>query len=112
MDEISVKGIDHDLSPGELFKGQRRDKLGGVLRHDHFHCGVLFDQCGCQSCRLVGSDSAGNAKQNRFSLQHTKSSRIGSFAFIIPRLGLDVKAGFLLGFLKQLCYNTVLGGSP
>ena len=62
MHEVPVKGINHDLASGELLKGQRRDKLGGVLRHHHLNSGVLLDQRGRQCRCLIGRDSAGYAK--------------------------------------------------
>ena len=62
MHEVSVKGINHDLASSELLKGQRRDKLGGVLRHHHLNSGVLLDQRGRQCRCLIGRDSAGYAK--------------------------------------------------
>ena len=82
MHKIPVKGIDQNLAPGELLKGQRCNKLGGMFRHDHFHSGMLLDQCGCQRHRFIGGNSAGNTQQNGFSLQHIESSRMVSYCIL------------------------------
>ena len=96
MHKIPVKGIDHNLAPGELLKGQRRNKFSGIFCHDHLNGSMLLNQCGCQCCCFIGGNSAGNPQQNGFSLQHIVSSRMGSILYIIAVISEAVKSGFLL----------------
>ena len=74
MHKVAVKGVDDGLASGQLFKGQRRNELGGVFRHDHLYCGVQLDEGRCQRGCLIGGDPAGNTQQNGFFLQHMNTS--------------------------------------
>ncbi len=66
--KIAVEGIHHGTSAGELLEGQRRNKFGGIFRHDHLHRRVLFHKTGSQGGCLIGGNAAGNAQKNGLSL--------------------------------------------
>ena len=68
MGEIPVKGVDNGAAARQLFKGQRGDKLRGVLGHNHLHRRVLLDQSRAESRGLIGGNAAGNAQKDGFSL--------------------------------------------
>ena len=75
MGEVPVEGVHHGAVPGELFKGEGRDELGGVLGQDHLHMAVLLDQGGGQGRGLVGGDAACDPEKDCFSAEHgTKTS--------------------------------------
>ncbi len=76
MLKITVKSIDRDLVPSQGFKGQGRDELRGIARHEHMDIGMLLDQCGGKICRLIGRDAAADAKQYGFSFEHGKNTSI------------------------------------
>jgi hypothetical protein len=54
---------------GERLESDRRDETGRRLGHHHLHGGTFPDQQANQFGRLVGSDAAGDAKDDVFSCQ-------------------------------------------
>ena len=78
MGEVPVKGVHHGAVPSELFKGERRDELGGVFGHNHLYLAVLFDQGGGQGGGLKGGNAACDPEKDCFSAEHgTKTSFLG-----------------------------------
>ena len=68
--EIAVKGIDNAFVAYQAFEGYRVYKVRCVLRHNHVHVCVKFDECACKICNFVSRNSARNAEQNGFTFQH------------------------------------------
>ena len=68
MGEIPVEGVDDGAAACQLLKGQRGDKLRGVLGHNDLHRRVLLDQGRAEGRGLIGGNAAGDAQKDGFSL--------------------------------------------
>ena len=64
--KIPVEGVHHTPVPGELFKGERGDKLCGMGGHNHLYIGVLLHQRGGQRRRFIGRNASCNPQQDGF----------------------------------------------
>ena len=68
--EVAVEGIHDALIVGKRFERHGRNKLGGVLRHNHMHIGMQLNEHRSQIGALVGSNTARNAQYDGLSRQH------------------------------------------
>ena len=68
--EVTVEGINNALVVGKRFERHGRNKLGGVLRHNHMHIGMQLNEHRSQIGALVGSNTARNAQYDGLSRQH------------------------------------------
>ena len=68
--KIAVEGINDALIVGKCLERHRRDELGGVLRHNHMHIGMQFNEHRSQIGALVSSNTARNAQYDGLSRQH------------------------------------------
>ena len=66
--KIPVKGVHQCLVAGQRLKGHRRDKLCGVLGHEHLHIAPQLHQGGSQVGHFVCGDPAGDPQHHRLSL--------------------------------------------
>ena len=63
------EGVRHRGMIAEGFKGQRRDELAGVLRHNDVHLRPGLAQAGNKLARLIGGDASRHAQHHVFSFQ-------------------------------------------
>ena len=66
--EIPVEGVHQRLVAGQRLKGHRRDKLRGVLGHEHLHIAPQLHQSGSQVGHFIRGDPAGDPQHHRLSL--------------------------------------------
>ena len=64
--EIAVEGIYHTFIAGQCFKGNRRNKLAGIFRHDHMHIRMQLHEHACHICHFIRSDAACYTQNNSF----------------------------------------------
>ena len=67
---IPVESIRDALSARQRLEGDRRDELCRVLCHDHVDFRMLLDETAREVGGLIGGNTACDAEQNGFSLQH------------------------------------------
>ena len=64
--EIAVEGIYHTFIAGQCFKGNRRNKLAGIFRHDHMHIRMQLHEHACHICHFIRSNAACYTQNNSF----------------------------------------------
>ena len=65
--EVAVKGIDLAAAMGQCLKHQRRDKLGGVFRHQYVNIRAQLDQRMSHIGHFVSGNAPGDAEDDGFS---------------------------------------------
>ena len=66
--EVAVKGVHNAAAVGQRFKHQGGDELSGVFGHQHMDIRTQLDQCVRHIGHFIGSNAAGDTKDNGFSL--------------------------------------------
>ena len=64
--EIAVEGIYHTFIASQCFKGNRRNKLAGIFRHDHMHIRMQLHEHACHICHFIRSNTACYTQNNSF----------------------------------------------
>ena len=59
--KIPVKGIHQAFVAGQRLKSDGRNKMRGVLRHDHMYICMQFYQMAGQHCHFISCNTAGYA---------------------------------------------------
>ena len=68
--EVAVKCVSEALIAGECFECDGVYEVDGVLCHNNVNVSAFLFEHTCKVCGLVSGDTSGNAKYNRFILEH------------------------------------------